>query len=274
MRRIKFIFSVLIVIAFSALLISCSRINNIATELLSGENMEETDKDSKSSEFSIDDHMGMWYYSEYPNPMPEDYFPIYFVKTETNKAEIFYDTPESLKITFISENIAESYVDNVKSTFKFSKTTDGKEVIYISYVYADTGKKSADMTCAYREIPAIDESTSTEEFLKNSKRVWQDFERMSDIPESEIIISSISQNNIVFTLEFYRIDSFENIKATIDRDGIYFKNASGSANGNISGNIKAIENNLVLTITNSSHPDIKSGDKYTFSKQSDESILQ
>ena len=188
-----------------------------------------------------------------------------------NGAAVYLDSPAT-----IIDSRTLVPIRAIAESFDCGVDWDGDtRTVYINSNYADTDEILAEESYEYEEIPSIDKSSYLKEILENSKRVWQDFEEMSDIPEREIVVSSINQNNIVFSLEFYRLDGFENISAKIDNEGIiYFENISGYANGNISGNIKAIDGNLVLTITNSNHPYFNNGEKYTFSRQSDESVLQ
>lgn len=119
-------------------------------ELLSAlvlENSEQT------TEFDIEQHMGLWFYTPFSDPKMEDLDGMDIRKTGINEAEILY-CDQLTKIVFIADNVAESErfgpSNEYKNKYTFRTDYYGKATIDVDIVYADTGKIAGQTSSAYR----------------------------------------------------------------------------------------------------------------------------
>ena len=253
--------------------------------------ISDSDNNDEPKEFNIDSHMGLWYV-EFSEPQSGvDGMDI--TKKGINEAETLY-CDQLTKITFISDDVAvtDKYgtLNEYRDRYTFKTDHSGEERLVIETIYADSYERTSSSLekVGYRTVPSYYESktegkqsnpTPAEETvtrLKNSKKVWQHFDSNTEIPEYELIIESVNDESVIFSLSEYRIDSFMSKHGNINYDGsISFNNISGDFdNAALSGTIAVNDGSIVLTVTDSSHPYIEKGLIINFTNQADESILQ
>ncbi|MDY3304601.1 MAG: hypothetical protein SOW78_10080 [Clostridia bacterium] len=186
----------------------------------------------------------------------------------------------------------------LKSLLTFGKDSNGELALESYEIRTTTGKydwqkpggQNSQSMCFYRQstrgnyqdFVRLGSKERTLSVLRNSKKVWQDFGRMPDIPESEVIIHSVNDDSVRFSLELYRTDGFENINGTLRDDGrIYFKNISGAVTGSISGYIDVYGylnrmfeyTRISVCITDSTHPYVEQNYKFNFDNNADKALL-
>jgi len=119
-------------------------------ELLSALVLENSEK---TTEFDIEQHMGLWFYTPFSDPKMEDLDGMDIRKTGINEAEILY-CDQLTKIVFVGDNVAESErfgpSNEYKNKYTFRTDYYGKATIDVDIVYADTGKIAGQTSSAYR----------------------------------------------------------------------------------------------------------------------------
>lgn len=111
------------------------------------------ENNEQSTEFDIEQHMGLWFYTPFSDPKMEDLDGMDIRKTGINEAEILY-CDQLTKIVFVSDNVAESErfgpSNEYKNKYTFRTDYYGKATIDVDIVYADTGKIAGQTSSAYR----------------------------------------------------------------------------------------------------------------------------
>lgn len=119
-------------------------------ELLSALVLENSEQ---ITEFDIEQHMGLWFYTPFSDPKMEDLDGMDIRKTGINEAEILY-CDQLTKIVFVSDNVAESErfgpSNEYKNKYTFRTDYYGKATIDVDIVYADTGEIAGQTSSAYR----------------------------------------------------------------------------------------------------------------------------
>lgn len=101
---------------------------------------------------------------------------------------------------------------------------------------------------------ANQESNGVNEVLLKYVGDWVDEDNLNSLR-----IDSVSKDEILFSVSFYRVASYDDIKASfVSDDEVEF-----SIDNDLSGTIK-FDNNIYMTITKSSIDDIKVGTSYEF----------
>lgn len=105
--------------------------------------------------------------------------------------------------------------------------------------------------------------------------VWQQYTFSSTIPETELIIHSISGNEVKYDILMYRLAGYENQTAIINSDGViqFDTVVNEYSNDPIHGNIKLSDNKAVLTIASSENPNV-SAQTIIFDKKVASSMLK
>lgn len=133
-----------------------------------------------------------------------------------------------------------------------------------------------DVTSTSESQAESEPSIDLRRLIANSNNVWQYFNGSTSTPEYELIVNNIGADSVTFDIVVYRTDEFDNITAKVDSDGLLcFSNAPGQVdNTDISGSIEIGDGNIILNISEASHPYITSDTKVVFTEQTDISALR
>lgn len=233
--------------------------------------------------------MGIWYYTGYSDPQyAEDFEKIKIVPYGENKAKVLWGDGEEnvFEITSEDKGVGPCYENN--KVIYYVDTVNGRE--HFGITVAEGGELFQPGAGGYRTVPSSYEPKAEKEEkqttgsavnetvarLKSPNNVWQCFSSNTEIPEYELIIERVSNRDVVFSLLAYRIDSFSGKHGTINNDGtISFNNISGTIdNAALSGTIAVNDGNIVLIVTDSSHPYIEKGQRMVFANRTAVSALQ
>ena len=108
------------------------------------------------------EHMGTWYYTPYTDYQEEDINQIKIETSKNNEAIITWADNTTERIIFVSENVAEgplhATIDSqgnpreLKTSYIFSLTIDGKETFERALNYADNNDVAGESSCGYRSV--------------------------------------------------------------------------------------------------------------------------